>query len=207
MSNKLQTQSNPNLELQLLGGLIFNGEDAWIEISDYLNEKCFTKKDNQNLYRVCKALFDEKSAVDPMLVSARFASLSWSWSTGSVLEQIDNLMLSPLSLEGTISATKEVVMLRVKRDMIEGLRKTAKSAIQFEGTNLAEFNCMVEEHFSDSIQADLEDDALVDLHKLAYENAERAGEEGPQFTIQTPWPSFNRAFTGLRPKDTYCYLD
>jgi hypothetical protein len=148
---------------------------------------------------------EEDKTLDSAIISSRCATQGLSIKDGDVGDFIDNLLLSPLNLPTTVQAAKELIMLRLRRNKINNARDIAKFAQDFEGVNIEDFQSGTEKIFADGFNCiSMGNEEFVDLHKRAYELTEEAGTEGPKFIIKTPWPTFNKAYGGIRPKDSYC---
>ena len=196
--------SDQSLERKFLGGLIHNGVDVWIDICDFIKEEDFTNSGVKMLFKVCRLLLEENKTLDSAIISSRCKSQGITISEGNVGDFIENLLISPLNVKSSVEAAQELIMLRIRRNKIANARDIAKFSQDFEGTNLSDFANGAEEIFADGNDIILDKHEPVNIAQSAYEIVEELGNNDGEYVIKTPWPTFNAAFSGFRPKDSYC---
>ena len=201
---KFKEAKDQSLERKFLGGLISNGEDVWIDISDYVSEKEFTHSDTKMLFRVCKLLLEDGNQLNSAIISSRCQTQGLTIKDGKVGDYIENLLLAPLNKQGTLESAKELIMLRHKRDGVDNARDVAQFINDFEGTNLSEFVSGKEAIFAECNDIIFEKHEPVNIAECAYDIVEEWGNK-PSYIIKSPWKEFNEAFGGFEPKEAYCF--
>lgn len=203
---KIELPQNKVLERKFISGLIFNSESVWDEFSEFICEEDFKDTDSRCLFRVCKSLLEEGLSLDASIISARCKSSGINLSSGNVEEYIDNMMLTPLSSKATIDAAKELVILRIKRNVINNSNEIAEIASDYSGSNLSEFMSSIENKFAENGENIISKNEPINIATVAYNLVEETlNDDKGSYVIKTPWPTFNDAFRGFRPKDSYCF--
>jgi|TARA_B110000908_G_C10267563_1_gene465987 replicative DNA helicase len=202
----VELPKNKALERKFISGLIYNSDKVWDEFSEFISEEDFKDTDSRSLFRICKSLLEEGLSLDAAIISARCKSSGISLMSGNVEDFIDNMLLTPLSEKATVDAAKELVILRIKRNVIVNSNEIAEIASQYSGSNLSDFMASIESKFSENGENVISRNEPINIASVAYDLVEATlHDDKANYIIKTPWPTFNEAFSGFRPKDSYCF--
>ena len=202
----VELPKNKSLERKFISGLIFNSDKVWDEFSDFICEDDFKDHDSKCLFRICKSLLEDGITLDASIISSRCKIAGITLHSGNVEEYIDNLLLMPLSEKATIDSAKELIFLRVKRNIITNSNEISQMASDYNGGNLSEFFSSIEQKFAENGENVLTKHEPVNIASVAYEMVEETLiDDSANYVIKTPWNTFNEAFRSFRPKDSYCF--
>jgi replicative DNA helicase len=193
-----------NLERKFLGGLIHNGMDAWIEFSPFIREGDFSDQESQKIFKVCATLLDEGSELNSSIIASRCKSIGLSVSSDDLADRIEDMLIAPLSKRATEEAAKEIASLAFRRREIDTLREAAEYISDFNGGDISSMIAERDKIIAQNVDLAIQKNEPTNIAQLAYGFVENLGNDGGQYSVKTPWKTFNDSFYGLRPKDSYC---
>ena len=184
----VELPKNKALERKFISGLIYNSDKVWDEFSEFISEEDFKDTDSRSLFRICKSLLEEGLSLDAAIISARCKSSGISLMSGNVEDFIDNMLLTPLSEKATVDAAKELVILRIKRNVIVNSNEIAEIASQYSGSNLSDFMASIESKFSENGENIISRNEPINIASVAYDLVEATlHDDKANYIIKTPW--------------------
>jgi replicative DNA helicase len=192
------------LERHTLNGII-NNPSVFPEVERFLSENCFTSKVHSVIFSCIKSLLLDNKQLDKVLIAQSIKNLGISFAEDlDIFSYVESICFSPITLEATIEASKELIKLKVLRDLEETCHKIEnhvnKSANQDLSRTIVEVDALYGEKINQLEQKDESISLFEDLWPLAQETASNPQEE---IGISTPYPEFNRLFGGFRNKNLY----
>lgn len=194
-------------EKLVLAGLLQHGKNVWPEINFVIKEKYFKYRQHKILFRVIKYFLENNNHPDYLLIIEKINDLNISFPDLDIAEYLELLNSLPITLEGTITATKWVVAAGCKREIYMACQKIEAFLQESEDdTDLSSIVGTCDKIYADTISlVEYGDKEPISLTKTLKEHIEHRGDdkEKPVFLV-TPFPTFNKVYGGIRLKDSYC---
>ena len=196
------------VERHVLGGLLRHPK-IFAEIDCFLSAEDFSEKTHRAIYSVIRSiLLSGEEVADHVIVSSKLDSLGIS-SKGDVNihEYIEALRFNTLTEKGALSAAKEVIKHRIKRD-ISDTGENLKSFVKDSGElGIDEIISKSDSIYSEKISSyDFNDTPLNVFEGISESIQERADNPIDEFGLLTPYPEFNRLYGGLRKGNLYAIV-
>lgn len=125
MSNvKIINNNNPLINLSqekiCLGALFKYGIKLWAEVGNTLTDQCFNDADNLHkvIFATLKKHLDKNEVFDKVVVSEEINRLKINTGELDVYEYCDIISNTQVTLEGAKEITKEVIKLKICRDLV-----------------------------------------------------------------------------------------
>jgi len=195
------------IERHVLGGLIKNPKSLY-EIDRFVNENDFFQPTHRTIFSVVKNLILSGSNVDKVVVSEKIKNLGISFKDDiNIYDYIENLCFTQISDKGLIDSCKELLKLRIRRDLIETADKI-KDYVKSSGADSVEsIVSSVDRIHSEKIDSYSFSDEPVNLFDGVEELVEESGNSPQEESgLRTPYPEFNRLFGGLKPANIYAIV-
>ena len=200
----MSSLSSLQVERHCIGGLI-QSPQVFPEVERFLSEKDFTNKIHQVIFSSIKSFLLSNKQLDKILLAQEISNLGISFADNiNIFDYIESVSFAQITYKATVEACKELVKLRVLRDIdkvCEDIqRHVQKSVSQDLNRTIVEVDALYGEK-TNILNDQIEEVSMFDnLWDLAKETSNNPQEE---IGISTPYPEFNRLFGGFRNKNLY----
>jgi replicative DNA helicase len=194
------------VEKHVLSGLIKHPK-TFVDIAPFVSEREFFDEVHSTIFLVIRSCFEKGEKWDKVLLAEKIRNLGVSFKSEiNIYDYIDNLSFVPITSEATLDAARELVKLRVRRD----LEDTAKEIVKYVQNNgnhtldgiVSEVDTIYGRK-SSLIESENQPVALfADIDTLVEERGNNPQEE---MGLRTPYKEFNRLYGGLKTKEIYAF--
>ena len=197
------------VEKYVLSGLIrhptsFADVESFISDSDFINEVHYT------IFCVFKETFNKGESIDKVLISQKCKNLGITFKDQSIdiFNYVNSICLVPTSQAGLIEGSKELLKLRIRREIEQtgdDIKKFANSCAEKE---IEEIITESDKIYNNKICVyAAENNKPEDITANVIEIIEERGNNPIQDTgLITPYPNFNRLYGGIRPGNIYAWV-
>jgi len=106
-----------NIEKHVLGGLINNSE-VFADIEAFVSDKDFYSDVHSTIYCCVRDILIKNEKIDKVILSQKIKNLGISFKDDiNIFDYVDSISFTQISAKATIEAAKELVSLRVRRDL------------------------------------------------------------------------------------------
>lgn len=195
------------LEKHVISGILKN-KDILCELINFLNEKDFYNDVHSVIYQICKNLFLEKKEIDSVIVAQKIKDIGAAFKDDiNIFEYVESIAFVSVTTKATIESAKELIKLRIRRDMIRTAEKLKAEAVKSNDVPLNEFIISCDKIYSDKISSIEIDDTPSDIFSDLEEKVEERGENISEDTgLLTEYKEFNRLYGGLRAGNIYAIV-
>lgn len=199
-------------ERRVISGLIKYGEEVWPDVSPFLAEKDFYQASSlpfshRPIFLAIKYFLENKRSFDYMSIADRLKAMSVSFGSINIVLYLEELSSTLMRREVFIEEVRDLVKVRVRRDLFISFANAAKYLISKESStdDIDQILGRCDEEYTRAINlsTNLHKDA-ESLTENLYEFVEGLGDGEASSILLTPFKRFNEAFGGLRLKDSYC---
>ena len=107
------------VERHVLSGLI-KYQNLFAEVDIFLNDTDFFNEVHSTIYSVYKSIAHKGEKVDKVLLAEKIKNLGISFKDDiNIFDYIENLAFSQITEEATMNACKELMKLRIRREIIQ----------------------------------------------------------------------------------------
>lgn len=197
------------IEKYVLSGLIrfpasFADIEAFISDSDFINEVHYT------IFCVFKETFNKGEQIDKVLISQKCQNLGITFKDQSIdiFNYVNSICLIPTSQPGLIEAAKELLKLRIRREIEQTAEDIKKFAHSCAEKPIEEIINESDKIYNSKICAyAAENNKPEDITSNVIEIIEERGNNPIQDTgLVTPYQNFNRLYGGIRPGNIYAWV-
>lgn len=192
------------IERHVLSGLI-KYQDLFSDVDSFISEKDFFHEVHSTIYTVFKNIKYKGENVDKVLLAEKIKNLGISFKDDiNLYDYIDNLTFSQITEQATIESCKELVKLRIRREINETADKL-KSFIQKESDkSIDDIIGEVDKIYNHKISSYAENDLPINIFEAVEDIVEEIGNAPKEDTgLITPYSEFNRMFGGLKNGNIY----
>ena len=195
------------VEGYVLGGLLKH-PDVLPEVDSFVGAADFYNDVHQTIYCVIReaVLNDEK--IDKVLVATKIANLGISSKDDiDIYDYINTLSYSSITHEGVIDVCKELVKVRVRRELSETADKIKEHVTNSSNEDLDSIISSTDSIYSERISSySFEDDPQNVFDDLEFKIEERGNNPTDDTGLATPYNEFNRLYGGLRDGNIYAIV-
>lgn len=197
------------VEKYVLSGLIrhpttFADIEAFISDSDFINEVHYT------IFCVFKETFNKGEQIDKVLISQKCKNLGITFKDQSIdiFNYVNSICLIPTSQPGLIEGAKELLKLRIRREIEQTGDEIKKFANSCAEKPIEEIISESDKIYNNKICAyAAENNKPEDITANVIEIIEERGNNPIQDTgLVTPYQNFNRLYGGIRPGNIYAWV-
>ena len=204
----LSVLSSLEIEKNVINGLV-NNPNIFSEVERFISEKEFTSQVHSVVFSCIKSNFlKSNSPIDKVILAQNIKNLGISFKDNlDIFSYIDSICFTPVTPEATISSCKELIKLRVLRDINNTCEEIQKYVNKSASEDLQKIITNVDGIYSNKINTlSIEEDEPKQLYKDIYNLVEETGNN-PQEEIGmvTPFKKFNEYYGGLRGGNIYCF--
>lgn len=194
-------------ERAVLSAICQFGENAFLDVSDIVNNKTFTVDYNQLIYACFKHLFThgQISEIDVASIYSAGEELGVGTilSRPEVLEHINSLFNFPVNTKNTRKFAGKIKKLEIARQLRDKLKDTSDSLLELDGTESISHILGIAETsvFDFSTALNSSDEEPKKLYDGLLDYVEYLGQNPvDQIGISTGFPEYDKAIGGgLRP--------
>jgi replicative DNA helicase len=192
------------LERHTLNGII-NNPSVFPEVERFLSENCFTSKVHSVIFSCIKSLLLDNKQLDKVLIAQSIKNLGISFAEDlDIFSYVESICFSPITLEATIEASKELIKLKVLRDLEETCHKIEnhvnKSANQDLTKTILEVDALYGENINQLDNSSKPENLYDGLLEMI---EERGNNPIDDIGLITPFKEYNRLYGGLRGGNIY----
>jgi len=204
MTPSIQVLFSLKIEKHVLGGLIKYPSLA-LEVSGFLTENDFSEQVHQVIFSVLTKLVFAQKNVDKVLLAQSIKALGISFKDDiNVFDYIESLSFTQINEQGTLDAAKELLNLRIKRDIVDAADRIRLTVLQSKDENIDSLISKTDSIYNNKIRSfsvlDEPTDVFIEAEALIEEKANNPIEE---IGFPTMFPEFNRLYGGLRNGNVY----
>jgi len=155
------------LERNMIGGII-NHQDQIIELSHLFSEKEFYERTHSVIFQVLKNCVLSGQKIDKVLLAQKVKELGIShFSDLDIFSYLDDLSYIKLNKNGITDTAKELIKLRIKRDLWENAKSVQDYIKNSTNDPIDKIISHVDELYNKQVSLYHSEDEPVDLFKEA----------------------------------------
>lgn len=195
------------VEKHVIAG-IFKNKDILCELVNFLSEKDFYNEVHSTIFLVCKNSFLNKQEIDKVLIAQKIKDLGVAFKDEiNIFDYIESITFTQINERATLEAAKELIRLRVRREMFQTGEKLKNIAQKANEETITEFVLNCDKVYADKVSSIEIDEKPVNLFEdVAHKIEERGNNIQDDSGLLTPYPEFNRLYGGLRPGNIYAIV-
>jgi replicative DNA helicase len=195
------------VERHVLSGLI-KYQNLFADVDVFLNESDFFHEVHSIVYAVYKNTRYKGEKVDKVLLAEKIKNLGISFKDDiNIYDYIDNLSFSQITEEATMAACKELVKLRIRRE----ISQTADKLKTFVGKSgdeaIDKIISEADSIYNQKISSYISNDEPINLFEGVEDIIEEIGNNPKEEVgLVTSYPEFNRLYGGLKNGNIYAIV-
>lgn len=195
------------IERHVLGGILKYPE-VFPEIERFVSENDFYNQVNRTVFSVMRDLLNSGKSIDKVIVAQAIKNLGIHFNEDiNIFDYIETISFTQINSKGAIDATKELLKLRVRREIYGVAKEVGQFVKTTAETDLDKIIAETDSIYNSKVRSYDFEDEPVDVFDGLYEMVEERGDAPNEDTgIQTPFHQFNEMFGGLRKKNIYAVV-
>tara|TARA_Y100000593_G_scaffold95031_1_gene198571 strand:+ start:19774 stop:21249 length:1476 start_codon:yes stop_codon:yes gene_type:complete len=195
------------IEKHVLGGLVKN-PSIFPEIERFINEYDFYSDVHNTIFCVIRDTLLKKEKIDKVILAQKIINLGISFKDDiSITDYIDSLSFTQITSKATIDAAKELLKLRIRRDISEGCGDISEWVRQNGNLDLDEIVSTCDNKYGELINNYESDDDPHNIFSDAEDLVEERGNNPAEdMGLTTAYPEFDRLYGGFRPGNLYAVV-
>jgi len=197
------------IEKHVLSGLIRHPE-VYADIESFINENDFVNEVHYTVFSVFRDTFNKGEQVDKLLISQKCQNLGITFKDQNIdiFNYVNSICLIPTTKSGLIESAKELLKLRIRREIEETGEEIKKFANSCAEKPIQEIITQSDVIYNKNISVyTSENNKPEDITKNTIEIIENRGNNPVKDTgLVTPYPNFNRLYGGIRPGNLYAWV-
>jgi len=195
------------VEKHVIAG-IFKNKDVLCELVNFLSEKDFFNEVHSTIFLVCKNCYLNKQEIDKVLVAQKIKDLGVAFKDEiNIFDYVESISFAQLNEKATIEAAKELISLRIRREMFQTGEKLKIASQKIGEEKISDFVLSCDKIYAEKISSIEIDEKPYNLFEGIAEKVEERGNNIKDDTgLLTPYPEFNRLYGGLRPGNIYAIV-
>ena len=195
------------VEKHVLGGLIKHPQ-IFAEVERFISEKDFYNEVHNTIYCVVRNLLINNQKLDKILLSEKIKNLGISFKDDiNIFDYIDALSFTQITPEAVVEAAKELLKLRIRRDIADTASKIQEVAKTSGDKSVDEIITKCDAVYGEKISSyslsSEPKNIFADLEQLVEERGNNPSDENG---FLTPYPEFNALYGGFRPGNIYAIV-
>lgn len=170
------------------------------DLDGFLREDDFTNSSNKNIFAVIRAILSKSLKIDKVLVAQKMKNLGLvNKEDVDIFGYLDALATSQITAEGGRDACKELVKLRVRREICENAEKVKEFVVKNGELKIDELIAGADKIYNDKLNQYAVEDEPKDLYGGIEEILnERGAQPQNELGLITPFLEFNTRYGGIR---------
>jgi len=192
------------VERHVLSGLLRH-QDLFADIDVFLNENDFFNDVHSTIYTVFKNIKHKAENVDKVLLAEKIKNLGISFKDEiNIFDYIDNLSFSQITEQATMEACRELIKLRVRREIAQTADKLKEYVVKNSDDNLDQIIGNIDQIYNKKISSYDENDVPINIFAEVEDLVEEIGNSPREDSgLITPYSEFNRMYGGLKNGNIY----
>ena len=192
------------VERHVLSGLL-KYQDLFADIDVFLSENDFFNDVHSTIYSVFKNIKYKGESVDKVLLAEKIKNLGISFKDEiNIFDYIDNLTFSQITEEATMTACKELIKFRVRRELCQTADNLKEYVTKNAEDSLDEIIGKIDGIYNKKISSYSENDIPINIFEGVEDLIEERGNAPKDETgLVTPYSEFNRMYGGLKNGNIY----
>lgn len=192
------------VERHVLSGLLKH-QDLFADIDVFLTENDFYNDVHSSIYTVFKNIKYKGENVDKVLLAEKIKNLGISFKDEiNIFDYIDNLTFSQITEEATMTACKELIKFRVRRELCQTADNLKEYVTKNAEDSLDEIISKIDGIYNKKISSYSENDIPINIFEGVEDLIEERGNLPKDETgLITPYSEFNRMYGGLKNGNIY----
>lgn len=192
------------VERHVLSGLLKH-QDLFADIDVFLTENDFYNDVHSSIYTVFKNIKYKGQNVDKVLLAEKIKNLGISFKDEiNIFDYIDNLTFSQITEEATMTACKELIKFRVRRELCQTADNLKEYVTKNAEDSLDEIISKIDGIYNKKISSYSENDIPINIFEGVEDLIEERGNSPKDETgLITPYSEFNRMYGGLKNGNIY----
>lgn len=198
--------SSKQLERHVLGGLMKHPEILF-DLENVLSEKDFFNETHSTIFSVLKSIIFNKEKPDKVIVAQKIKNLGISFKDDiEIFKYIDTLAFTTITADAAINATKELVKLRVCRELYENAAEVQKFLLTGKDKSIDEIISHADKCYNSQVMTYKPEHAPRPLFVNIEERLEeRALNPLSELGFSSPFARFNALMGGFQNSNVYCF--
>jgi replicative DNA helicase len=195
------------VERHVLSGLL-KYQDLFSDVDVFLNENDFFHEVHSVIYAVYKNTKYKGEKVDKVLLAEKIKNLGISFKDEiNIYDYIDNLSFSQITEQATMDACKELIKLRIRREISETADKLKTYVNKSPEEDIDRIISEADAIYNQKISSYVSNDEPINLFKDVEDVIEELGNLPKEDVgLITPYPEFNRLYGGLKNGNIYAIV-
>lgn len=197
------------VEKYVLSGLIRHPA-SFADIENFINESDFINDVHYTIFCVFKETFNKGEQIDKILISQKCKNLGITFKDQSIdiFSYVNSICLIPTSQAGLIEGAKELLKLRVRREIEQTGDEIKKFANSCAEKPIEEIITESDKIYNSKICTYAsENNKPEDITNNVIEIIEERGNNPIEDTgLTSPYANFNRLYGGIRPGNLYAWV-
>ena len=195
------------IERHALSGLIKH-QNLFTDIDIFLTEDDFHQEVHSTIYSVYKNIKYKGEKVDKVLLAEKIKNLGISFKDDiNIYDYIDNLSFSQITEEATIAACKELIKLRIRREIVQTAEKLKNYVSQNGEEPIDKIIAEADAIYNNKISCYQSNEEPINLFENVEDVVEEIGNSPREEAgLITPYSEFNRLYGGLKNGNIYAIV-
>lgn len=195
------------VERHVLSGLL-KYQNLFPDIDVFMSEDDFFHDVHSTIYAVYKNIKYKGERVDKVLLAEKIKNLGISFRDDiNIYDYIDNLSFSQITEEATMSACKELIKLRIRREIADTAEKLKKYVAQNGEESIDKIISESDAIYNDKISSYASNEEPVNLFENLEDIIEEIGNSPKEEVgLITPYKEFNKLYGGLKNGNIYAIV-
>lgn len=192
------------VERHVLSGLLKH-QDLFADIDVFLTENDFFNDVHSTIYSVFKNIKHKGENVDKVLLAEKIKNLGISFKDEiNIFDYIDNLSFSQITEQATMEACKELIKLRVRREISQTADRLKEYVVKNSDDSLDQIIGNIDQIYNKKISSYDENDVPINIFEQVEDLVEEIGNSPKEDSgLITPYSEFNRMYGGLKNGNIY----
>ena len=192
------------VERHVLSGLL-KYQDLFADIDVFLSENDFFNDVHSTIYSVFKNIKYKGEIVDKVLLAEKIKNLGISFKDEiNIFDYIDNLTFSQITEQATMTACKELIKFRIRRELCQTADNLKEYVTKNAEDSLDEIIGKIDGIYNKKISSYSENDIPINIFEGVEDLIEERGNSPKDETgLITPYSEFNRMYGGLKNGNIY----
>jgi len=195
------------VERHVLSGLI-KYQNLFPEVDIFLNDTDFFNDVHSTIYSVYKNITNKGEKVDKVLLAEKIKNLGISFKDDiNIFDYIENLAFSQITEEATMNACKELMKLRIRREIIQTADKLKTFVTRNGEDAIDKIISEADAIYNNKISSYISNDEPINLFEGIEDIVEELGNNPREDVgLITGYPEFNRLYGGLKNGNIYAIV-
>lgn len=192
------------VEKHLLSGILRN-PTVLADIDSFVTETDFYNDFHQTLFCLVRESVFKGEKIDKILLPQKIKNLGISFKDDiDVFSYVESLYFVNITPKATIAAAKELMKIRIRREVHETCAKIQQLAIKSGEKEIEAFVSEADSLYNSKINSFQYNDAVEDIFDGLEDIIEERGNNPVnEMGLSTPFAEFNKRFGGLRHGNLY----